>query len=47
VASVLSLPSAAGGRDAQDWQSTLGEFELDGLASVVEGNISMKVTVIE
>ena len=47
VASVLSLPAAAGGRDAQDWQSTLGEFELDGLASVVEGNISMKVTVIE
>jgi hypothetical protein len=47
LASVLSLPAAAGGRDAQDWQSTLGEFELDGLASVVEGNISMKVTVIE
>ncbi len=47
VASVLSLPRAAGGRDAQDWQSTVGEFDLDGLSSVVEGNISMKVTVIE
>ena len=47
VASVLSLPAAAGGRDAQDMQSTLAEFEIDGLDSVVEGNISMKVTVIE
>ena len=47
VASVLSLPAAAGGRDAQDWQSTVEEFEIDGLSSVVEGNISMKVTVIE
>ena len=47
VASVLSLPAAAGGRDAQDWQSTVGEFELDGLSSVVAGNISMKVTIIE
>jgi SpoIVB peptidase S55 len=47
VASVLSLPAAAGGRDAQDWQSTVEELEIDGLSSVVEGNISMKVTVIE
>jgi hypothetical protein len=47
VASVLSLPAAAGGRDAQDWQSTIGEFELDGSSSVIAGNISMKVTVIE
>jgi hypothetical protein len=47
VASVLSLPAAAGGRDAQDWQSTVKEFEIDGLSSVIAGNISMKVTVIE
>jgi hypothetical protein len=47
VANILSLPAAAGGRDAQDWQSTIEEFELGGLSSVVEGNISMKVTVIE
>jgi hypothetical protein len=47
VAGVLSVPAAAGASNAQDWQSTLAEFELDGLASVVDGNISMKVTVTE
>jgi hypothetical protein len=37
---------SAGG-SSQDWQSTLAEFELDGLSSVVEGNASIKVNVIE
>jgi hypothetical protein len=47
VAGVLSVPEAAGASNAQDWQSTLAEFELDGLGSVVEGNISLKVNVTE
>jgi hypothetical protein len=47
VVGILSVPAAAGASNAQDWQATLAEFELDGLASVVEGNLSMKVTVTE
>jgi hypothetical protein len=45
VARVLSAASA--GRNTPDWQSMLAEFELDGLSSVVEGNIAMKVNVVE
>jgi hypothetical protein len=47
VAGILSVPEAAGASNAQDWQSTLAEFELDGLGSVVEGSISLKVNVTE
>ena len=47
VMSVLSVPTAAGSGSSEDWQSTLAELELDGLSSVVHGNVAMKVTVIE
>jgi len=46
VARVLSAASSAAG-SGQDWQSPLAEFELDGLSSVVEGNVALKVDVVE
>jgi hypothetical protein len=47
VAGVLSLPNAAGGRNAHDLQSVIEELEIGGLGSVVEGGLSMKVTITE
>jgi hypothetical protein len=47
VLSVVAAPTAAGSGSSNDWQSTLEEFEVDGLESVLRGNASIKVTVIE
>jgi hypothetical protein len=47
VLSVVAAPTAAGSGSTNDWQSTLEEFEVDGLESVLRGNASIKVTVIE
>jgi hypothetical protein len=47
VAGVLSLPNAAGGRNAHDLQSVIEELEIDGLGNVVEGSLSMKVAITE
>ncbi len=47
VLSVLSAPTAEASGGSDDWQATIAEFELNGLSSVVEGNLSVKVAVIE
>jgi len=47
VLTVLSAPTSEASGGSDDWQSTIAEFELGGLSSVVEGNLSVKVTVIE
>ena len=44
---LLSSPAAQGGGLTADWQSTIDEFELDGLDSVVRGSVNTRITVIE
>ena len=47
VLALLSSPLAQGGGLTADWQSTIHEFELDGLDSVVRGSVSTRITVIQ
>ncbi len=47
VLALLSSPRAQGGGVTADWQSTIEEFELDGLDSVIQGSVSTRITVIE
>ena len=47
VLALLSSPRAQGGGVTADWQSTIDEFELDGLDSVIQGSVSTRISVIE
>lgn len=47
VAGLLSIPSKTGGEVREEWQSTIAEVEIGGFDSVVGGQVSAKVTVVE
>lgn len=47
VLSLLSSPRAQGGGVAAEYQSTLDEYEIDGLDSVVRGSVNSRIMVIE
>lgn len=47
VAGLLSSPGAAAAGVVSDWRTTLAEYEIDGLGSVVRGSVNLKVSVVE
>ena len=47
VAALLSSPGAAAAGVLSDWRTTLAEYEIDGLGSVVRGSVNLKVLVVE
>ncbi len=47
VARLLSSPGAAAAGVLSNWRTTLAEYEIDGLGSVVRGSVNLKVSVVE
>lgn len=47
VTALLSSPRAQGSGVASEYQSTLEEFEIDGLDSIVRGSVNTRIMVVE
>ena len=47
VTALLSSPRAQGSGVASEYQSTLEEFEIDGLDNIVRGSVNTTIMVVE